>query len=252
MKVIVSNIQRFCLNDGSGIRTTVFFKGCNLSCPWCANPENINFNIEKYIKDDKIGVYGYEIELEDLEEEILKDQVFYDNDGGVTFSGGEPILQIEKIEPLLKSLKEKNINICIETALTVQDKYIDIALKYINEFYIDIKILDDKNIDKIKGNVELFKTNVKKVLDNNSNVIFRIPLVKEYTLTKENKKAIIDFLNEIKASNVEIFAIHRLAENKYKSLGKEMPIFEEIKNEELQEIKKEIEENGIKCKIIKI
>ena len=155
MKIIVSNIQRFCLQDGPGIRTTVFFKGCNLNCPWCSNPENINPNMESYRENNEINTYGYEISLEDLEKEILKDQLYYKSGGGVTFSGGECLLQFEKIEELLKRLKENRINMCIETALSVPQKYVDIAVKYVDEFIIDIKILDEANIDKHNGNIHI-------------------------------------------------------------------------------------------------
>ena len=73
MKVRVTNIQRFSLNDGPGIRTTVFFKGCGLKCPWCSNPENINYEIENYYNEDtnEKGIFGYDITLDDLEKEIL-------------------------------------------------------------------------------------------------------------------------------------------------------------------------------------
>ena len=107
MKVIVSNIQRFCLQDGPGIRTTVFFKGCNLFCLWCNNPENIDFNIESYNNNGKIEHYGYEIKLEDLEKEILKDKIYYENCGGITFSGGEPLLQFKKNRTIIKRFKRK-------------------------------------------------------------------------------------------------------------------------------------------------
>ena len=72
MKNIITNIQRFCLQDGPGIRTVVFFKGCNLNCPWCSNPENISFEIEKSI-DNKI-IYGKEYSVEELYKEIVKDR----------------------------------------------------------------------------------------------------------------------------------------------------------------------------------
>ena len=65
MKVRVSNIQRFCLNDGPGIRTVVFLKGCNLKCPWCANPENMDYSFTQFY-DEKTGIsstIGYDIEL---------------------------------------------------------------------------------------------------------------------------------------------------------------------------------------------
>ena len=179
MKVIVSNIQRFSLHDGPGIRTTVFFKGCNLKCHWCSNPENMNFEIEKYKDGNEEKFYGYEIELEDLEKEILKDKAFYETGGGVTFSGGEPLLQFDKIEPLLEKLKKENINICIETALSVREELVDIAIKYVDEFIIDIKILDKDNVNKINGNIELYESNIKKIFESGKKVIFRIPLAKD-------------------------------------------------------------------------
>ena len=190
MKVIVSNIQRFCLHDGPGIRTTVFFKGCNLRCPWCSNPENINFNIEEYNYNNQKGKYGKEYSLDELESEILKDKDYYDTNGGVTFSGGEPLLQFKNIEPLLKKLKEDKINICVETALTVPKEFINIALKYVDEFIIDIKIIDSTS-DKINGNPSLYLDNVKEVYSKNKNIIFRIPLVYDYTYTESNINKII-------------------------------------------------------------
>ena len=124
MMVRVTDIQRFSLNDGEGIRTTVFLKGCSIKCPWCANPECISSKIQ--------GEFGYDISLDDLENEILKDEPYYETGGGVTFSGGEPLLQIRSLEPLLKSLKHKNINICFETALFVPQEYLNRA-----NFYAD-------------------------------------------------------------------------------------------------------------------
>ena len=241
MNVIISNIQRFCLHDGPGIRTTIFFKGCNLRCPWCSNPENLEFEIQEYKYKEKVGQYGYEISLEDLEKEILKDRKFFANGGGVTFSGGEAILQFDKLQPLLVKLKEQKINLCIETALMVPSHLVDIAIKYIDEFIVDIKILDEKNIDKINGNLNLYYKNIRALFNNNCNVIFRIPLVPDYSFTKENIKQILKFLNEFKPSKVEIFKIHRLGENKYKALNKEMPEFNELSENEIKKIQSEIE-----------
>lgn len=252
MKVIVTNIQRFCLHDGPGIRTTVFFKGCNLRCPWCSNPENIDINIQNYKKDGIVNKFGYEISLDELEKEILKDKEYYEKNGGVTFSGGEALLQFKKIEPLLKSLKEKGIHMCLETALTVPPEMIEIAIKYINEFIIDLKILDEQKVEKINGNVETYISNIKKIFEKNCNVTFRIPLVPEYTVTEKNISEIIKFLNKYKPNKVEIFRIHRLGESKYKSLGKEMPKFIEISDDKIMEIKNKIEDLKITTKFIKI
>lgn len=250
--VIVTNIQRFSLHDGPGIRTTVFLKGCNLRCPWCCNPENIEFEIQNYKYNDENGIYGYEITLENLEKEILKDKEFYCTNGGVTFSGGECLLQFDRLEPLLKRLKEQKINMCIETALMVPENLVDIAIKYVDEFIIDIKILDENDINKINGNIELYNKNIKNVFNNKCNVTFRIPLVPNYTLSENNLNRIIEFLKQYKPTKVEIFKIHRLGEKKYKTLNREMPAFEEIEESKIKRIEKQIKELGIETEYIKI
>ena len=251
-KVIVTNIQRFCLHDGPGIRTTVFMKGCNLRCPWCSNPENLEHEIQTYEYDDEAGKYGYEITLADLEKEILKDKNYFDNGGGVTFSGGEALLQFDKLKPLLENLKEENINVCLETALMVSNELVDIAVEYVNEFIVDVKILDEKGIFKINGNIDLFKRNIDKLFRNKCNVIFRIPLVLEYTLTDENIQEILDFLQIYKPSKVEIFKIHRLGEKKYKTLNMTMPEFKDVDDKQIENLKEKIKNIGIEilyCKI---
>ena len=256
MKVRVTNIQRFCLHDGPGIRTTVFLKGCNLQCPWCANPENIIYEKQNYKNEitKKEGVFGYDIELEDLEKELLKDEKYYEiNNGGITFSGGEPLLQFQKLEPLLKKLKDKNINLCVETALQVQENLIKLALEYIDEFYVDIKILDDNECSKIlKGDIKQYYENLKILFEKKQNIIFRIPSTKEYTLKEKNVEKIIELLSKYKPNKVEIFKVHNLAENKYKALGKKMNYYEKIEDEELEKLLEKISELGIQGEIIKI
>ena len=117
MKNIITNIQRFCLQDGPGIRTVVFFKGCNLNCPWCSNPENISFDIETSV--DREITYGKEYNCKDLYDEIIKDKIYYKNSGGVTFSGGEPLWHVFEIKELLEKIKREKISIVFETTLSI-------------------------------------------------------------------------------------------------------------------------------------
>ena len=253
MKVKVTNIQRFCLNDGPGIRTTVFFKGCNLKCPWCANPENISFENQNYFLNNENGIYGYDIDLEDLKQEILKDENFYANGGGVTFSGGEPLLQITKIETLLSQLKERNINICVETALMVKEEFINIALKYVDVFIVDIKILDKDECKKfLNGDIDVYYKNIDILFKNKKNVIFRIPLSNKYTYTDKNINLILELLNNYKPICVEMFNIHNLAQKKYESLKLEVPKIDGINPEKIKSLKEKIEKLGIKVKVCNI
>ena len=252
MKVIVSNIQRFCLHDGPGIRTTVFFKGCSLNCPWCANPENIDFNIQEYIEDGEKKSFGYEITLEDLKKEILKDEDYYSSGGGVTFSGGECLLQFKKIEPLLKELKNRGINICVETSLNAPSEYVDIAIKYVDEFYIDIKILDSATEKLIGSNSKLYYKNIEKIINNNANVIYRMPLVYDYTYTDENNKKLIDFVKKYKVNKIELFRLHNLGDYKYKLLNKEIKQFEKVSDSDINKLKTDLESLNVEVSIISI
>lgn len=256
MKVRLTNIQRFSLHDGPGIRTTIFLKGCNLRCPWCANPENIDFEPTPYINENtkEQGVFGQNIEALELFDEIIKDkQYFKINDGGVTFSGGEPLLQIKALEPLLQKLQQEKINMCVETALQVPTEFVEIASKYIDEFIIDIKILDSQKCKEVlNGNIELYYKNVELLSEMEKISIFRIPLINEYTLEEDNVQKILDFLKKYKFKKVEIFKIHNLAESKYKSIGKKFPKFTPIADEEVEKIYNEIKKLDINVEVIKI
>lgn len=256
MKVRISNIQRFCLNDGPGIRTTVFLKGCNLKCPWCANPENLDFKPTPYYNENtkEQGVFGKDMEVQELFDEIIKDKKYYEiNDGGVTFSGGEALLQVKVLEPLLQKLKEEKINICIETALQVPTEFVEIATKYIDEFIIDIKILDEIDCKKVlNGNIELYYKNLDILASKDKIDVFRIPLVNEYTIRDKNIQKIVELLKKYKAKKIEIFKIHNLAESKYKSIGKEIVRFSEIQDSKVIEVYKKIKEQNINVEIIKI
>lgn len=229
MNVRITDIQHFSLHDGPGIRTTVFLKGCSIKCPWCANPECISKKIE--------GDFGYDITLGELENEILKDEPFYKTGGGVTFSGGEPLLQIKCLESLLKSLKLKNINICFETALFVPKEFLKIAKSYADEFIVDIKMLNHENTKKIlKGDINQYLDNLKVL--NLEKTTFRIP-VTEYSLN--DQELILDLLKKYYPKKLEIFKLHNLAKRKYELLGKEM-YTKKVSDEQILDFKNKLGE----------
>ncbi|MCR5483512.1 MAG: radical SAM protein [Bacilli bacterium] len=239
-KIIISNIQHFSLSDGEGIRTTVFLKGCSLKCPWCANPENINSYIEKYYdeENDEYGTFGYEITLSELYDDLIKDKVYYSNGGGVTFSGGEPLLWIDKLEPLLKKLKNEKINICFETSLYVSNKSVKKAIQYADYIITDLKILDNnlaKNV--LKNDLNIYLENIDFLFDNydKKNILIRIPVSKEYVLTNKDKYR--EFLHKYRPNKVEIFKLHNLGEKKYRVLDRSITQFEDIQDNEIKEFK---------------
>ncbi|WP_295721484.1 4Fe-4S cluster-binding domain-containing protein [uncultured Methanobrevibacter sp.] len=256
MTVRVTNIQHFSLHDGPGIRTTVFLKGCNLNCPWCCNPENISFEIEKYVENGLKKEFGYDISLNELEKEILKDEIYYDNGkGGVTFSGGEPLLQIENIIPLLKHLKNKGINICFETSLSINSNLVSMAIDYIDELFIDIKILENEEaLNVLNLNLDLYLKNLEIINHSNikkENITFRIPLNNEYTLNENNINQIINLLKKY-PYKVQIFKTHNLAENKYRLINKKQVEIKELSDNEINEVYDKIKEITGNVEVISI
>lgn len=251
-KILVTNIQHFCLHDGPGIRTTVFLKGCSIHCPWCANLENIKAFPEKYQKEIGEGVYGKYLSREEIKTEILKDRVYYSDHGGVTWSGGEPLLQFQKLRPLLCDLKNRQVHQSVETALYVPQDLLEIALLYMDLFLIDIKILNYGEAEKILGgDLDLYLKNIKKVFAHKKRVIFRVPLIEPYTSNCENQKEILEFLKIYRPEKVELIKGHNLAESKYRSLKKEMLHVSGPSDETIWSLQKEIQKLGIAADICK-
>ena len=110
---MVFDIQRFSISDGPGIRTTVFLKGCNLRCAWCHNPESVS--PEPQEMDGELC--GKEMSCPEVMEVVRRDAAFYQNSGGgMTLSGGEPLLQPEFALELLKWCREEQIHTAVDTA----------------------------------------------------------------------------------------------------------------------------------------
>lgn len=241
--MLITNIQRFSLHDGPGIRTTVFMKGCSLRCPWCSNPENLNPYPEKYTKKGINGIYGREYTCDEVYYEIIKDRAFYGSDGGVTFSGGEALLQVDSILPLVRRLKEPKITTAVETCLFAPSEKLKEIIPYIDFFYVDIKILDAiecKNI--IRGNIELYKTNLD-ILTSKKKITVRIPVIGKYTDKEDNVNKILELLKkyENEIIKVELIKGHNLGAVKYESLGLSRPKFCEVKDEFVQKYRNAIE-----------
>lgn len=292
MSVLISNIQRMCFHDGPGIRTTVFLKGCGIHCPWCANPENLSFekqyyyDVEKCRKSEETCIYnkncavlkqekefgisdvlssdrqcplqafrqcGREYETDELIRILEKDAGFWGDDGGVTFSGGEPLLQASELVPVWENLKEKKVHMAIETSLFVPKASVKKALDYINFYYIDIKLLDKEMCKQILGgDVEIYFYNVQLLTEQNKKIYFRIPCSEEYVLKSRNWNAICKFLEKYSNYPVQIFGVHNLGESKYRHLGMKAEKLQAVSDERMNEAKCELEKIGIEVEIINI
>ena len=100
----IFDIQRFSIHDGPGIRTIVFLKGCYLRCRWCCNPESQEYKIQEMTRGGKTEIMGRDVTVGELMDEISKDRIYYARSGGgITLSGGEPLLQAEAVAALAKA-----------------------------------------------------------------------------------------------------------------------------------------------------
>lgn len=248
--MLITKIQRMCMHDGPGIRTTVFLKGCNLHCPWCANPENISFEQEQYMKDGIAGIYGNYYSVHELILEIMKDHKFWKYGGGVTFSGGEPLMHVEKLIPVWEKLNLEHIHIAVETALYVNSEKVRKTFPYIDLFIVDMKILLPLVCeDVLGGNVETYYKNLHLLNQSGKKMIFRIPCNWEYTIEKNNLEELLKCLKQYCQVPVEIFATHSLGKSKYESLGLRCEEWKRISDENMIAVKNIIEECGNKVVI---
>ena len=140
-KGFIFDIKKFAIHDGPGIRSTVFLKGCPLECWWCHNPEGQNLEPEKMEGKD---IVGEEVTVDWVIKEIEKDRIFYDQSGGgVTFSGGEPLMQPEFLQQLVLECKKRGIHTTLDTSgyapADVFIPFIDI----VDLFLYDLKIIDE-------------------------------------------------------------------------------------------------------------
>ena len=272
-KILLTNIQRFSLHDGPGIRTTVFLKGCNLRCPWCSNPENLNSYPETFYKDGLEGNYGKYYTPEELVNECLKDKNYYVGElsepknwltvdkenieklpGGVTFSGGECLLQMEQLVPVCQALHGEGVHISVETSLFVPEEYIALALEYIDFFYIDMKILNPKRCNEVeKGNIELYLKNIDTVIRAGAKVVIRVPVIGNNTDSEENRREVYKLLKKYKDRilKIELIKEHNLGETKYKSLNREI-IYMGVSDELMEIYKNELSDLGVFVEICKV
>ncbi len=258
------NIQKFSIHDGPGIRTTVFFKGCNLRCRWCHNPESIHkenqieFYPEKCIgcgacyqvcaagvhfqsvygehQMDRlkctgcllcaetcyskalVGV-GLNVDTTYLLNSILEDKPYYDNSsGGVTFSGGEAMLQIDFLEEIITLCKNKEIHTAVDTAGCVPWSYFERILKVTDLFLYDVKAADSTRHKQLTGvENQLILDNLYRLSDAGKEIIVRIPFIPGQN--EDQIEEIGKILRHLKIIKVEVMPYHKLGNSKYKALG---------------------------------
>ena len=273
MKATIFDIERNSYVDGPGIRTTVFFKGCNLRCAWCHNPESQSAkpqmmfyknkctgcgkcrekcpnSMEKcdlcgrctlYCPHDAREICGKEYTVDEVMREILKDKAFYENTGGgVTFSGGECMLQIDFLEEILRECKKNGIHTAVDTAGHLLFERFERILPYTDLFLYDVKCYDSEKHKQYTGvGNELILENLKRLLATDKSVWIRIPIIPTVNDTEEEIRSIRSFLLSCGTpEKVELLPYHAMGEHKYAAIGKEAQIFSTPSEEKMMRLKK--------------
>ena len=283
-------IKPFETHDGDGIRTTVFFKGCPLSCKWCHNPESLSATREisfdsalcvhcgrcvglcdaNVMQGDKhvflrekctlcgkcegvcpksaLEIAGQDRTAEDIAAEVLRDEMFMKGSGGgVTFSGGEPLMQADFCVELAKLLKAHDLNIAVDTSGYVPRESIDKMLPYTDTFLWDVKAIDDEVHRRCTGvSNERILENLRYVDSLGVPIEVRYPFVPGQN--SDEAEAIGRFLSDLRSvKGVRVLAYHNFATGKYRSLGLEYPLSDTPRPtaEELEEAKERIRRCGV-------
>lgn len=267
MRGMVFNIMRFSVNDGPGIRTTVFLKGCPLACPWCHNPESIERDKEVVLRSDRCLVCGECVDVcaqhaitrvdgqvttdralctrcgdcvshcyadarelvgkewttGEVMEEILRDTVFFDQSGGgVTFSGGEPFLQHEFLEDLLRACRQRGIHTAVDTTGYTSVSILERIAPLVDLFLYDLKMLDDARHKEHTGvSNRPIRENLTRLVQWRKKVIVRIPLVPGVNDDERNIRSSGEWLASLGAIHeVHVLPYHATGTEKYSRLGK--------------------------------
>jgi pyruvate formate lyase activating enzyme len=240
MTGIIFNIKRFAVNDGPGIRTTVFLKGCPLRCLWCHNPESwsckiqhskktLSFDGYEFSENEQIGTETSVAEvIYELEKERI---VMEESGGGVTFSGGEPLSQPVFLVELLKNSMERGFHTAVDTSGMADSSVLEQIVPYTNLFLYDLKLMDETLHEKYTGvsNRQILE-NLTWLARQNAQIHIRIPLINRVTATDENLTKMADYLECIKekVSRIDLLPYHRIGKSKYQKL--EIPFEMEADN----------------------
>ncbi len=231
----IVKIQRTCVHDGPGIRTTIFFQGCGLRCLWCQNPESQSFTRTPE------RLYSVE-EILDI---VSRDKKYYfSSKGGVTLSGGEPLLQTpDSLIELLLPLKAQGIHIAVETTLHTPWENIERVLPYIDLFLVDFKIIGDEGLHEnfTQQTGHRIHENFTKLLKKKPNFRIRMVMVPGYNDGESRIKKAADYLLENGISSIELLKYHNMYEDKAKKLGIQIPLLNISTEKSLASLKEGIE-----------
>ena len=294
-EALIFDLKRFAVHDGSGIRTTVFFKGCPLRCAWCQNPEGLSgeqrpiflksrcihcISCEEAAQKNQLIVqngtpslnYGWKGSWSDvihacptgaivydsayystaeLLERIRADRVFYRDTGGVTFSGGEPLIWAAFLKNIMEQCQKEGIRTALETSLAVPRGNLEMVLPYCDEIFADLKVFDSALHRKCTGvGNEAILENMRVLLTSEKKdaVTVRTPLIPGLTAEEENIKRIAHFIAAVcPGVKYELLNCNTLAAAKYEMCGRKFELegtLRRFSEEEMEAFCRAAEENN--------
>ena len=221
----IFDIQRYSIHDGPGIRTIVFLKGCFLRCRWCCNPESQAYDIETVTIDGKPKVYGQDVTVGEVMDEVLKDASYYRRSGGgLTLSGGECLGQPEFAAALLEAAHEAGITTAIESTAFASFETIETLLPHLDYYLMDIKHMNSAKHEEFTGRPnEVILANARRLADRlGPRLIIRVPVVPTFNATSAEILAIARFADSLSGvERIHLLPYHRLGMDKYARLGRQ-------------------------------
>lgn len=227
---VIFKIQKYSIHDGPGIRTVVFLKGCPLRCIWCCNPESWNPHPEIMRVPTSLSkareLVGKYMKVQDVMKLLEQDEPFYKvSGGGITLSGGEPTVQPEFSNELLKECKKRGLHTAVETSGFCEWKKLSELGEFVDLFLYDIKVLNGEKHSLFTGVPnDLILKNLKKLAKLRKNIVIRYPLIPEHNDGNEDIDALIDLVVELNSKDdiideIDLLPYHRYGFYKYELLG---------------------------------
>lgn len=240
------NCIKSCPNGAAFVREGLLCFDRNI-CVKCETRECLNTCYQ-----EALVISGQEYTVADLMDIFQRDRQFWGTKGGVTFSGGEPLLQKDFILEVLKACKESFIHTCVETTSCISTDFYLQAMKYVNWAFTDLKHMDSAEHKKLTGvGNELIHHNLRELvkMDWDGVIVPRVPVIPGKNDSHENIAKTAEFIKEIGLDVVNLLPFHRLGESKYRQLGQVYQMAEQTSptDEQMNELKQIAESYGLFC-----